>query len=360
VSFNILNGDAREMLSTLPSDSVDCIVTSPPYWGLRDYGVEGQIGLEPTLNEFLDRLAQVFEECWRVLKPTGTLWINMGDCYFTGAGSARLPGGGTQGKEFQGPKIQPNRVPGSADVRKKSLVGQPWRLAFRLIDQGWILRSEIIWHKPNPMPESVQDRPTRSHEQLFLFTKEEKYFYNGDAIRTPCPSSTLTRIGQGVDDQIGSNRVQGKTNGNMIAVSKSPAGCDRSNGSHGTIHKEGRTRKRDDPSIVAGSAKGIDERKGGYPTANSRTVWTIPTEGFKGSHFATFPREIPRRCILAGCPERGVVLDPFAGSGTTSEVALSLGRKAIAIELNPEYMDLIKDRVSKVQIPFAELFEEFA
>jgi DNA modification methylase len=332
LNFEIHNCDVMEGLARIPDNTIDCIVTSPPYWGLRDYGVEGQIGLEPTLSEFLEKLELVFAECMRVLKPTGTLWVNMGDSYFTGVGGARKPGGGSQGKKFNGPSIQPNRIPGAAgNLMPKSLTGQPWRLAFRLQDQGWILRSEIIWSKPNPMPESVQDRPTRAHETIFLFSTQGRYFYNAEAIRTPAKAE-------------------------WIKNAKSPTGWDESPGSHGTIHAAGRTDKQ------RGHSKrhaGFNERWDSMTTAeqrsrgaNARTVWTVATQGYAGAHFATFPPEIPTRCILAGCPENGVVLDPFAGSGTTLAVACSLGRSAIGIELNPEYCELIQKRMSKVQPPF--------
>lgn len=313
----IITADALDGLKTLDNNSVDCIVTSPPYWGLRDYGVDGQIGLEPTFAEFLDRLSAVFLECKRVLKPTGTMWVNMGDSYFTGAGAARKPGGGTQGREFNGPMTQPNRMAGSIDLPKKSLVGQPWRLAFALQDQGWILRSEIIWHKPNPMPESVQDRPTRAHETLFLFTKSVKYWYNADAIK---------------EETTGNAHPRGKAVGKNSKIHKTHT------------PKSGQPKIRYNESFSKAVASLVQDR-------NARTVWTIATAACSEAHFATFPEELPKRCILAGCPPDGVVLDPFAGSGTTLAVALSLGRQAIGIELNPEYVELIDARLSRVQTP---------
>lgn len=335
-NYALFEGDALECLKAMLPNSVDCIVTSPPYWGLRDYGAEGQIGLEKTFAEFLDRLVEVFRECHRVLKPSGTMWVNMGDSYFTGTGSSRLPGGGSQGKEFNGPFCQPNRIPGSIDLPKKSLIGQPWRLAFALQDDGWILRSEIIWHKPNPMPESVQDRPTRAHETLFLFSKSRRYWYDAEAIRERLSPNTSHHSFETMDFK------------RRKKYQKVPSGWDTDPGSHGTLHRSGRRSPR---SPIAALAEGIDERKVGYESANARTVWTIATAAYPEAHFATFPEEIPKRGILAGCPPDGTVLDPFAGSGTTLAVAVGLGRKGIGIEINPDYGKLIHERLRDVQTP---------
>lgn len=316
------------MLSTLETESVDCIVTSPPYWGLRDYGVDGQIGLEPTLEEFLDRLELVFLECQRVLKSSGTLWVNMGDSYSVSGGPNTVQSingisGGSDTARGGANRKAPVGIP------QKSMIGVPWRLALRLVDhQGWTLRQEIIWHKPNPMPESVRDRPTRAHEQLFFFTKAKKYWYDSDAICEPCSPNTHARLSQDAARQIGSHRANGgtKTNGTMKAVGGKRKQAAANSGT------------KNNESFNEACVLPVSER-------NSRSVWSIPTQGFSGAHFATFPAELPRRCILAGCPPGGVVLDPFAGSGTVLEVALSLGRDAIGIELNPEYAELIRQRL---------------
>ncbi len=366
------------MLRTLPDESVHCCVTSPPYYGLRNYGVDGQIGLEPTLKEYLGHLTAVFEEVRRVLKKNGTCWVNMGDSYFTGAGAARLPGGGTQGKEFHGPNTQPNRLPGCCDLKPKNLMGVPWRLAFALQDAGWYLRSDIVWHKPNPMPESCKDRPTRAHEYIFLLTKSSRYWYDADAIRTVESAETKKLSYETMDYKRRDSY-------------REPTGWDTGKGSHGTIHKNGRSDKQRGHSR---RHQGFNERwdfmtlaEQKANGANARTVWTVASTAYKwlmcnhcktiyettkrlmwrdaeygkeflcyccrnwfhvSSHFATFPPEIPKRCILAGCPCGGTVLDPFGGSGTTGAVAKELGRDFILIELNSEYVALAEKRINAV------------
>ncbi|MBL8048090.1 MAG: site-specific DNA-methyltransferase [Chthonomonas sp.] len=324
----LLNGTALDMLRTLPDASVDCIVTSPPYWGLRKYGEDpGMIGLEPTFQEYLDNLIEVFAECHRVLKATGTMWINMGDAYAGSWGGQGGPSNLSVPSKGVNPEKAPNR--NGTDLPPKSLIGQPWRLAFALQDMGFILRSDIIWEKPTAMPESVKDRPTRSHEYIFMFAKSRRYWYDAKAIAVPRKT----------------------TNG------RTPAGWDTGPGSHATI--EHATVKV--PASYKGSVPG---RKFGpgqdrrsettrveSDTRNCRTVWTIGPEPFKGAHFAAFPSEIPRRCILASCPPCGVVLDPFAGTGTTLAAAIAHGRQAIGIEINAEYCDLIRERISRVQLP---------
>jgi len=377
--FELMNCHALEGLRALEPESVDCIVTSPPYWGLRDYGVDGQIGLEPTLQEFMGHLAEVFAECWRVLKPSGTMWVNMGDSYCTGAGAARKPGGGTQGKEFQGPETQPNRVPGSCgSLQPKSLIGQPWRLALMLQDAGWILRRDIIWHKPAAMPESCKDRATTSHEYLFHFVKESQYFYDFDAVSEPCTSVEGLSSAERVDDaqRAFSRRRSTKANPTQGEYRKPVAGWDTGPGDHSVVAHAAKTLDMGGPNskfrknrVPGGNSPQSEEsrlangraaatelmgrenswREQDQPTRrNQRSVWTIASEPYKAAHFATFPSEIPRRCIRAGCPPGGVVLDIFAGSGTTLAVALEEGRRAIGIELNPEYCDLIRQRISMV------------
>ena len=317
--MRILVGDALAMLSTLETESVDCIVTSPPYWGLRDYGVDGQIGLEPTLEEFLDRLESVFSECRRVLKKSGTLWINIGDSYSGNGGQF-----GSDKSTLQGTKQDQSQVGSAARFVKsgppnKSMIGVPWRLALRLLDnQKWCLRNELIWEKTNGMPESAEDRCTRNHEQLFFFVKSRFYWSDFDALRTE------------------SKRPESVTAPHSWASSEKY---------HEANPAYAARKKHENPREVSGSAAGIDDRKEGYSTAMPRSVWKMAIASFKGAHFATFPEELPRRCILAGCPPGGIVLDPFAGSGTVLEVALSLGRDAIGIELNPKYAELIRQRL---------------
>lgn len=298
-------GDALSVLQHLPSESVNCVVTSPPYWGLRDYGVEGQIGLEPTPAEFLERMTAVFAEVYRVLRKDGTCWVNMGDSYSAGSMwsdsddvrfRARFAGQTAEHKPGRGGATKPK-----TSVPPKNLLGIPWRLAFALQDAGWILRSDIIWAKPNPMPESVRDRPTKAHEYVFLLTKSGRYWYDADAIRE---ESTGKDAGNGFDRP---ERLS-QPNGNPERW-RAPA----------------------------------EHRR------NARSVWNIATQAYPEAHFATFPEELPRRCILAGCPVGGIVLDPFAGSGTTLSVAVSFARKAIGIELNPQYAELIGKRLSATQ-----------
>lgn len=328
-AWELHNCEAIEGLARLPDESVNCIVTSPPYWGLRDYGVDGQIGLEPTLAEFLDRLVAVFRECRRVLAKDGTMWVNMGDAYWSN------PTRGASGPDNRGNNKggYDRRKRGLGDgFKDKSLMGQPWRLALALQDDGWFLRSEIIWSKPSAMPESAKDRPTKSHETIFLFAKSKRYWYDALAIAEPCVEAGCPR------DQ----------------PMKSFGGWATGPGSHCVIehnmpgsYKGSRHGRKDGPG---------QDRRSGTPTGgsdmrNARTVWQIATTPYSKAHFATFPPELPRRCIAAGCPPGGVVLDPFAGSGTTLAVALSLGRRAIGIELNPEYCDLIRDRVIHTDIP---------
>lgn len=341
VRARVLVGDVLEMLRTLPDESVNCVVTSPPYYGLRDYGVAGQIGLEKSLPEYLAVMVTVFRECRRVLRRDGTCWVNIGDSYngsTQGGGNGKRCDGGTRRLDLQ--RVTQGHVSiKERGLKPKDLCGVPWRLAFALQEDGWYLRQDIIWSKPNPMPESVTDRCTKAHEYIFLLSKSERYAYDAKAIAEPVTQSTVARLAQvTLADQTGSSRVPGKTNGNMKAVAP----------------RFGGSKYGDDPSV-------LHQTKSGNPYAikdglrNKRTVWEMATQPFAEAHFATFPEELPRTCILAGCPEGGTVLDPFAGSGTTLAVALSLGRQSIGIELNPEYAKLIHKRLAGVTPP---LFSE--
>lgn len=340
MSVTILQGDALERLREFPDESVQCCVTSPPYWGLRDYGVKSQIGLEPTTEEYLAKIVAVFSEVQRVLRRDGTCWVNMGDCY-NGSG---LSGGKAKIKgtlSFRG-AIGKGKVEAS-DLKPKDLIGMPWRVAFALQSSGWYLRCDIIWHKPNPMPESVTDRPTKSHEYLFLFSKSPKYFYDAEAIKEACRESTHARLAQNVQDQIGSARANGraKTNGNMKAVArKSWKGSYFHDGKNAAVHPNvGRNRVKDNLSMDSALAIMPEYR-------NKRSVWTVPTAAFSEAHFATYPPDLIRPCIRAGSRTGDTILDPFGGSGTTAQVALEEGRKAIIIELNPDYIQMIRDRTN--------------
>jgi len=335
VSVRILIGDARERLRELPAASVHCCVTSPPYFGLRDYGVEGQMGLEATPDEFVEGMVGLFREVRRVLRDDGTLWLNLGDSY-AGGGNG---GGGNYAADRANWREVPTRSGQRAAVqglKAKDPIGIPWRVAFALQADGWWLRQDIIWSKPNPMPESVRDRCTKAHEYLFLLSKGPKYHYDVDAIREPLAETSVARLSQDVAAQRGSERVPGKTNGPMKAVAK--RGMRSSE-----LETFGLTRGTSNPSCV--NAAG----------ANKRSVWEVATQPFSGAHFATFPPALIEPCILAGCPKGGTVLDPFGGAGTTGLVADRLGRDAILIELNPEYAALAQNRISGDAGMFAEV-----
>lgn len=327
-------GDVRDVLRRMIADGVkvNTIVTSPPYWGLRSYlpvnhaDKVHEIGSEPTLREFIATMTEVMMLARDVLADDGTMWMNMGDCYATGAGKVNTaPGGGTQGERWAGvrgddklpgigPITQPNRMP-QPGLKPKDLAGQPWRLAFALQDAGWWLRQDIIWHKPNPMPESTRDRCTKAHEYIFLMSKSERYYFDQDAILEPVSPNTHARLSQNVQAQVGSARANGgaKTNGNMKAVG----------------------RKLADGADATKNNASFDEAMAIMPTTrNKRSVWTVTTESYSGAHFATFPRALIEPCILAGAPAGGVVLDIFMGSGTTAQVAEKLGRQWIGIDID--------------------------
>lgn len=288
------------MMRTLPEKSINCCVTSPPYYGLRDYGHEGQIGLEETPDAFVQKLVEVFREVKRVLKDDGTLWLNLGDSYVgTGAKGEHKDPKHPEGRNAQSDTPKNNKVAG---LKSKDLIGIPWRVAFALQSDGWYLRQDIIWHKPNPMPESVQDRCTKAHEYIFLLSKSSKYYYDIESIKEPVKQDWGTR-----------NRSDGKYHNKGTGLQP-----------HSGLEKS-------------------------YEFANKRSVWSVNTKSYEGAHFATYPPELIRPCILAGCPKGGVVIDPFGGSGTTAAVANEEGRDAVLCELNPEYISLINKRLSEVQ-----------
>jgi DNA modification methylase len=376
MSVRVIHGDCREVLASLPADSVHCVVTSPPYWGLRDYNIgKDAFGLEPTIDLYVRNAVEIFRAVHRVLRPDGTLWLNLGDSYATGTAGARKPTQTGKHGYWENPAIS-HRINGDADgLKPKDLCGIPWRVAFALQADGWWLRQDIIWAKPNPMPESVTDRCTKAHEYLFLLTKSARYFYDAEAIKEPVTQSTIDRVSQPtLADQRGSFRVPGKTNGPMKAVD------------HGS-------------------------------TRNKRSVWEIATQPFSEAHFATFPPELIEPCIKAGTSERGccakcgapwrrviakkfvpqqdvgeqrgvrgaedqkpmdesnrwegfprgststatlrwqptckcdaasvpcTVLDPFGGAGTAGLVADRLQRNAILVELNPDYVAVAERRI---------------
>lgn len=297
MAVTIITGDCREVLGTLPPESVHCCVTSPPYYGLRDYGVSGQIGLERSPQEYVDELVGVFREVRRVLRSDGTVWLNLGDSYAATGKS----GGGKQGKRWEacgadacGPRGG-KWSPAPDGLKPKDLIGIPWRVAFALQQDGWWLRQDIIWHKPNPMPESVRDRCTKAHEYVFLLAKSESYYFDAQAISEPAAYAGQSR--------------------------------------GGSTHR------------YEQNAAGMDCKV--YDRRNKRSVWSIKPAVFKGAHFATFPEDLISPCILAGSPAGGTVLDPFGGSGTTGFVSEKLGRNSVLIELNPEYVVLAQERTAQ-------------
>jgi DNA modification methylase len=333
MSVRIFVGDCREKLRELPDASVNCCVTSPPYFGLRDYGVDGQMGLEPTPDEFVAGMVEVFREVRRVLRDDGTLWLNIGDSYATdpkgpnGAATSNLAGGGDyQAAVCKAAKWDYRQL----GYKRKDLIGIPWLLAFALRTDGWYLRQDIIWSKPNPMPESVRDRCTKAHEYLFLLSKGPRYYFDANAIAEPVAMSTVTRLAQDVEAQTGSERVPGKTSGRMKAVGR--------------------------PGPNANSSLQMSG-KGGFvvENRNKRSVWEVATQPFSEAHFATYPPALIEPCILAGCPEGGTVLDPFGGAGTTGLVADRLQRDAILIELNPEYAEIAHRRIANEGGMFAAI-----
>jgi len=329
MAITILQGDCREVLATLPEGSVNCCVTSPPYWGLRDYGVDGQIGLEQTPDDYVSQMVAVFREVRRVLKDDGTLWLNLGDSY----ANVGKHGGSTGGKHvsaLHGDTGVGRSRKNYGDLKGKDLVGIPWMVAFALRADGWWLRGDHVWGKPNGMPESVEDRPGRSHEYVFQLAKSERYYYDVKAVRTAPKASTVTRLAQDVENQAGSERANGggKTNGTMKAVRK-------------TDKQRGHTRRHAGFNDRWDAMEKTEQQEDG---ANLRSIWWIPPAQCKESHFAVMPERVAQICILAGCPDGGTVLDPFFGSGTTGKVAEKQGCNCIGIELNPAYAGLAKRR----------------
>jgi len=359
----LINADARQI--PLADGSVHCVITSPPYYGLRDYGtakweggdpncnhnpqrpdggdrsdrtlplgrggvyrdicakcgavrIDQQIGLEQTPAEYVNDIVQVFREVWRILRDDGTVWLNLGDSYngSGGAGGDYIEGGLKEGQ----PKYPGRHI---NNLKLKDLIGIPWMVAFALRDDGWYLRQDIIWHKPNPMPESVKDRTTKAHEYIFLLSKSPKYYYDYEAIAEPSAESTVVRYGYRSADKNDPNVKINKFNYSMSSEAQAAA-FEKAN------------------TIIA---------QGKIPMRNKRSVWTVTTKAYKGAHFATYPPELIEPMILAGCPEGGIVFDPFAGSGTTVAVANSLGRRGIGIDLNYNYLQLAQERVGKVQLP---------
>ena len=334
--INIHTGDCIEVMKTMAEQSVQCCVTSPPYFGLRDYGNDGQIGLEETPEAFVAKLVEVFREVKRVLADDGTLWLNLGDSYFNtrpgSGGKCVLEGAGKNMTESR----YTNIIRDNGSAKPKDLLGIPWRVAFALQQDGWYLRQDIIWSKPNPMPESVTDRCTKAHEYIFLLSKKPKYFYDAEAIKEQSTDESLARLLRGVsDNHKNTNGAPGQTPHSLAKPRKNiRKEYDSSMGGGGSSFKGHSGYKKADGSLICDG------------TRNKLSVWEVTTKPYSGAHFATFPPDLIKPCILAGCPTGGTVLDPFGGSGTTGMVALELGRKAELIELNPDYVEIIKGRTN--------------
>lgn len=326
VTVRILVGDCREMLATLPDQSVNCCVTSPPYFGLRDYGVDGQMGLEATPDEFVAGMVSVFREVRRALRDDGTLWLNIGDSY---ANDGKW-GGHTGGKHAKALHCSPiGRQKKYTGLKPKDLIGIPWMLAFALRADGWYLRQEIIWHKPNPMPESVTDRCTKAHESLFLLSKSPRYYFDAKAIAEPSTDQSPGNVTHSAATEYEGGDEFHRTKGGLVAYAARK-------------RQAGKQHKQDALGQQDGGYLGSNDP---YETRNKRSVWTIPTAPFKEAHFATFPPALIEPCILAGCPVGGTVLDPFGGAGTTGLVADRKQRDAVLIELNPEYAAMAQRRI---------------
>jgi DNA methylase N-4/N-6 domain-containing protein len=303
--MKIINGDSLKVLKTLDTESIDCIITSPPYWQLRDYNISGQIGLEENIEEYIEKLMLIMDELYRVLKKSGTFFLNIGDTYSNVNSKFSKRSNKKRGKEniF---KV----IPRKTNIQRKSKMMIPERLCIKMIDQGWILRNEIIWHKPNVLPESLNDRFTNDFEKIFFFTKNQKYYFKKQY--EPYSEKTLNGFKDGV-------MPTGKKK--MLEAGESKTAMKRIDKPWKAIYNEnGR---------------------------NMRTVWSIATKGIKERHYASFPEELVKRCLLAGCPIDGIVLDPFLGSGTTLKVAKSLNLNGVGVELKKEYIEIAVSRIGE-------------
>jgi DNA modification methylase len=309
-NYTLLQGHCLEVLRTLPAESVQTCITSPPYFGLRDYGCDGQIGLETTPDSFVASLVDVFAEVHRVLKKDGTLWLNIGDSYNGAASNRTGQNGYKDGRTNRDKRFSTGGIDG---LKPKDLIGIPWRVAFALQSYGWYLRQDIIWHKPNPMPESVTDRCTKAHEYIFLLSKSDRYFYDNEAIKEPVSDTSLKRAEYGWN-------------------------CDRPSTKNASMGGTGIHTEKMGTRFVNPSGR------------NKRSVWTVNTKPYKGAHFAVYPTELIRPCVLAGSRPGDVVLDPFNGSGTTGFVSMEERRKYIGIDINTEYLAIAEARIKSAQV----------
>ena len=370
----VLLGDVRAELASLPNGYIQTCVTSPPYWGLRDYGIDGQLGLESTPESYVQTMVEVFRQVRRVLKDDGTLWMNLGDSYW-GSGKG-LNGDGSHSSEHrQTDKQFTNK--GSLKTKKgdylalgreiglkpKDLVGIPWRVAFALQADGWYLRSDIIWSKLNPMPESVTDRPTKAHEYLFLLSKSERYYYDAEAIFERAIYADEARYDNGLNGHGGGESHKGQGSSTRKFRTPVPTGLDTGEGAHTKLdgHYKNLPETQSNLRKTREKQRGHSRRHEGFNDRwnqmtkeeqcsglrNKRSVWTIPTQPFPEAHFATFPPKLIEPCILAGAPDGGIVLDPFHGAGTTAMVSKQLGRKYVGIELNQAYIEMSLKRLQQ-------------
>lgn len=352
MTVKILLGDVMDRLAELADESIDCVVTSPPYWGLRDYGVEGQLGLEPTLGEHIETMVGVFDEVRRVLKKTGTCWVNYGDCYATtknGRSAADTKALSDDDRTFRDKPF--STVQGTLKLKDLCLI--PHRFAIAMQDAGWWVRSDITWGKSNAMPDSSgRYRPSTASERIFLFHKETP-FYDPEAVRMPASEASLQRWAQDIENQKGSDRQPGKTNGPMKAV-----GGPKKDRQRGHSRRDAGFNDRWDKMTKAeqqANGRLLRNYEPDLEPICGQEVWEIPTAAFSETHFATFPPDLIVPCIKAGCPEGGLVLDPFGGAGTTGLVADRLGRDCILIELNPDYVDIALKRIEKDGGMFSEV-----
>jgi DNA modification methylase len=359
-SWQILHGDVRDKLSELADGSVQCVVTSPPYWGLRNYGCEGQIGLEATPEAFVGALVSVFADIRRVLANDGVCWLNLGDSY-SGSGKGGNPDEGKQATNRGSQSIgvlygktgdtaceaaltNVSRIwTAAAGIKAKQLIGIPWRVAFALQADGWYLRSDIIWSKPNPMPESVTDRPTKAHEYIFLLSKSARYYYDADAIAERLQTDPR-------ENYPARAHIIGR--GGLESLEQSAGPQQRSSGgfppkprASGVQHKQ---------NAVGNNQGGYLGSNDPFETRNKRSVWTVATQPYPDAHFATFPEALIEPCILAGSRPEDTVLDPFNGSGTTGVVAIRHQRNYIGIELNADYIALARKRIGAVAPLFSK------
>lgn len=360
MAARIITADVMAGLAQLPDESVHCVVTSPPYYGLRDYGVVGQLGLEATPREYIDKMVDVFREVRRVLRSDGTLWLNIGDSYagswgaqsrgdeYPGSLEGTSPLAARQIQAAQKGKTHTGSLKKTPGLKNKDLIGIPWSLAFALRDDGWWLRKECIWAKPNGMPESTRDRPTSGHEHVFQLAKSANYYYGCEDVKLPPVPESVGRLARAMRGNLGEGAFVVSGGGYAPPGQIPHQGARRSEKQRGHGRRHAGSNDRRDA---------MEKAKQQSLGASLRSVWWIAPGGFTDAHFATMPEELAAVCILAGCPKGGTVLDPFSGSGTTAIVADRLQRNALGIELNPEYVAMSERRINADRGGLLDLME---